>query len=389
MASQALKQVLLLLTPPPLVVPEDYDGVEFRWKFLVFRPGLFQKEALFLSAVLLYIAWYFIGKSYNIKKATTWFEAHLPLYTAQFTRPVQPGGLTKDGSSDFFAYSTGRRAISSLHTTITLRPYHDFWQLAYQTLRGIVEITYRAEDEVELEFTFQDSADVPGCIWAIVAKDELKDIKDRRWDLSFARVTESQSLPPSLSVMSEFADITENLLKQHGPLSLAKTLADPALLPYFRSLSLTDQPRARPAAPLPLAERKRRLILLLTLPPATDAQATVPLVTAVFQLLDVVAGTGGWGVGRGAGGKGAAGLAQSLRPETRTKLRATREKLEKELLEESSRDQREEEEEKRAAAKKKAVDERLSRLSAAEQKKELEKEKRRMLRKTQGKIAKR
>ena len=125
-----------------------------------------------------------------------------------------------DGSSDFFAYSTGRRAISSLHTTITLRPYHDFWQLAYQTLRGIVEITYRAEDEVELEFTFQDSADVPGCIWAIVAKDELKDVKDRRWDLvsassprvhvrnllclpqSFARVTENQSLPPSLSVMS-------------------------------------------------------------------------------------------------------------------------------------------------------------------------------------------
>ena len=207
---------------------------------------------------------------------------------------------------------------------------------------------------------------------------------------------------------AEFADITENLLKQHGPLSLAKTLADPALLPYFRSLSLTDQPRTRPAAPLPATERKRRLILALALPPASDAQATVPLVAAAFQLLDVVAGTGGWGVGRGAGGRGPAGLAQSLRPETRTKLRATREKLEKELREEASRDQREEEEEKRAAAKKKAEEERLSKLSAAEQKKvrdlpgayifvshvipdgqELEKEKRRMLRKTQGKIAKR
>ena len=39
MASQGLKQVLSLLTPPPLVVPEDYDGLEYRWKFLVFRPG--------------------------------------------------------------------------------------------------------------------------------------------------------------------------------------------------------------------------------------------------------------------------------------------------------------------------------------------------------------
>lgn len=90
---------------------------------------------------------------------------------------------TLDGSSDFFAFSTGRRAISSLHTTITLRPYQDFFQLAYQVIRGIIEITYRAEDEVELDFTFQDSANVPDCVWGIVAKDELKSIKDSRWDL--------------------------------------------------------------------------------------------------------------------------------------------------------------------------------------------------------------
>lgn len=31
--------MLAFLTPPPLVVPEDYDGVEYKWKFLVFRPG--------------------------------------------------------------------------------------------------------------------------------------------------------------------------------------------------------------------------------------------------------------------------------------------------------------------------------------------------------------
>ena len=39
MASQGIKQVLSFLTPPPLIVPEDYDGLEYRWKFLVFRPG--------------------------------------------------------------------------------------------------------------------------------------------------------------------------------------------------------------------------------------------------------------------------------------------------------------------------------------------------------------
>lgn len=158
-------------------------------------------------------------------------------------------------------------------------------------------------------------------------------------------------------------------MKQHGPLSLSKTLSDPAILPYFRSLTLTDQPRTRPLAPLPASQHKRRLILTLRLPPAADAHATVPLVAAVFQLVDVIAGAGGWGIGKGAGGRGGAGLAASLRPETKVKLRATREKLDRELKEEAVKEKREEAEAEKAAAKKRAEEERLSKLSAAEQKK--------------------
>lgn len=158
-------------------------------------------------------------------------------------------------------------------------------------------------------------------------------------------------------------------MKQHGPLSLSKVLSDPAVLPYFRSLSLTDQPRVRPIDTLAPSERKKRLILTLSPPPASDTKATVPLVAAVFQLADVIAGAGGWGIGKGAGGKSGNGLASSLRPETKTKLRATREKLEKELKEEAVREKREEAEAEKAAAKKKAEEERLSKLSAAEQKK--------------------
>ncbi|KAF5389052.1 hypothetical protein D9757_004893 [Collybiopsis confluens] len=26
------------ITPPPFVAPDSYDGMEFRWKFLAFRP---------------------------------------------------------------------------------------------------------------------------------------------------------------------------------------------------------------------------------------------------------------------------------------------------------------------------------------------------------------
>lgn len=172
----------------------------------------------------------------------------------------------------------------------------------------------------------------------------------------------------TLSSTPEYADVTENLLKTHGTLSLATVFDSLQLLPYFRSLSLTDQPRIRPLAPLPANKRTKHLILSLAVPPASDASATLPLVTAFFELADVIAGTGGWGIGKGPGQKGV-GLGPSLRPETRSKLRATRDKVEKEIKEEAVREQREEAEAEKLAAKKKADDERLSKLSATEQKK--------------------
>ena len=59
----------------------------------------------------------------------------------------------------------------------------------------------------------------------------------------------------------------------------------------------------------------------------------------------------------------------SLRPETRIKLKKAREEIEKQLKEEAEREKKEEVAEEKAAAKKKAEEERLSRLSAADQKK--------------------
>ena len=186
-------------------------------------------------------------------------------------------------------------------------------------------------------------------------------------------------------MITEFADVTENLLKPHGPLSLGNILSEPSIQPYFRSLSLTDQPRTRPLSPLPASQRKKHLILSLVVPPTSDSAATLPLVQAFFQLADVIAGAGGWGIGKGPGQKGV-GLNASLRPETKTKLKAIREKVEKEIKEDAVKEQREEAEAEKAAAKKKAGEEKLSKLSAAEQKKALEREKKRAMRKTQGKL---
>ncbi|KAI0081791.1 DUF1682-domain-containing protein [Panus rudis PR-1116 ss-1] len=381
-----IAQLGAYLTPPPVNLSDEYDGLEYKWKMFTFRPALFKNELYLLAAVLFYVLFYFVGKKINEKRANAWIDSHLVFYATQFSKPIQPGGLTQDGNSDFFAFSTGRRAVKSLHTTFTLRPRHDLIQWLFQTVWGLVDLNYAVADEVELDFTFKESSNIPDAVWAIVSKDELKGIRDNRWDLTFTKTTENPQLPPFYSVMSEFADVTDTLLKTHGPLSLPQVLSDPKIQPYFRSLSLTDQPRSRPLAPLPASHRSKHLILTLNLPSSSDSKATLGLVQAVFQLVDVIAGEGGWGIGKGpATGKNGVGLNPSLRPETRAKLKKTREEVEKQLKEDAEKEKREEQAEEKAAAKKKAEEERLSRLSAAEQKKIMEREKKRALRKTQGK----
>ncbi|KAL0950034.1 hypothetical protein HGRIS_010042 [Hohenbuehelia grisea] len=382
-----LTTLLTRLTPPPFHNPPEYDGLEFRKGIFVFRPAYFQTEALLLGCLVTYIVVFFYGKSQNFRKANKWLDAHLPLLTAQFSSPTN-GGLTSDGFSDLFNFSTGRRNVAKLHTIFTLRPRHDIVQMIFQIGRTFVDLEHRYTDDIQLDFTLSSSALPGGCdfVWAIAKKEELRSVKSDRWDLvrcsyyvlsaflkfclqTFTKTTENSALPPLVSVMSEYADVTESILKTTN---IATVLQNPAVLPYFRSLSITDQPRERPTTgPLSPTEREKHVILSLHAPSSSDAGATLPLVTAVFSFVDVLSKI-------------------NLRPETKTKLRKVREDLDKDLKEEATREKKEEQEaalEDKKAAKRKIEEDRIARLSAAEQKKILERERKRALRKSQGKVA--
>ncbi|EAU84796.2 hypothetical protein CC1G_00315 [Coprinopsis cinerea okayama7 len=335
-----VQKFLAGLTPPQVVVPEEYDGWQLRWSIFVFRPALLKLEGL---------------------------SAHLPLYGQQFSKPQSAKGLVADGYSDFFNFSTGRRNIASLHTIFTLRPRHDVFQIAYQTAKSLIDLHYHPVDDLQLDFKLAPGALPYDFVWAVVAKDELLSVKDNRWDLNYTKTTENPALPPNFSVMSEFADVTENMLKPLGGFSLAQVLQDPKIQPYFRSLSVTDQPRERPLKPLAPEEHEKHVILSLRLPSPSHAADTVPLVSAAFQLIDNLNKI-------------------NLRPETKVKLKKVREETDKKLKEEAEREKREEEAEAKAAAKRKAQEERMSKLSAADQRKELERERKRNIRKQQGKV---
>ncbi|KAF7292461.1 hypothetical protein HMN09_01230200 [Mycena chlorophos] len=362
-----LTQIVASLTPPPLYNPPDYDGLEWRWKILVFRPALFKTEAYLAGALLFYVAFFFYGRWANTRLATKWLDAHKSIFEAQFSRPVK---VTQDGYSDWFNFSTGRRNVASLHTIFALRPRHDLAQYAFQVGRQFIDLQYRPMDDLQLDFKLLEGVLPYDFVWGLVSKDDLLFVKDGRWDLTFTKTTENAAIPSKkYLLMSEFADVNDGILKAFP---LAKLLEDPKIAPYFRSLTITDQPRDRPLKPLLPNEREKHVILSLNVPSGSQVAATADLVDAVFQFVDALPKV-------------------SLRPETKIKLRKVREEVDLDIKKEAERDKKEEEAEAleaKKAAKRRAEEERISKLPAAEQQKILEREKRRSIRKQQVKVRK-
>jgi hypothetical protein len=125
----------------------------------------------------------------------------------QFSRPTAAGGdgidLTSDGYSDFFAFSTGRHTISSLHTVFALRPRHDFFQLAVQFVWGLVDLLYAPRDELTLDFKLHTTVAVPEFVWALVTKGEANSIKKERWDLVSSQSPHFPSITPPVFLKKE------------------------------------------------------------------------------------------------------------------------------------------------------------------------------------------
>ncbi len=70
----ALQGILSAMAPrqQPLA-SERYDGLEYRWKMLVFRPAQYQKEGIAFAFVGLLLAMWYIGASINANKVKAWW----------------------------------------------------------------------------------------------------------------------------------------------------------------------------------------------------------------------------------------------------------------------------------------------------------------------------
>ncbi len=86
-----LPKLLAGLTPPPVNVQEEYDGLQWRWKIFVFRPACmsfcdgyvdccpdlytstdFTNEVFMIGALVFYVLFWWYGSTKNKQVANKW-----------------------------------------------------------------------------------------------------------------------------------------------------------------------------------------------------------------------------------------------------------------------------------------------------------------------------
>lgn len=369
---------------------QPYDGIEIPlFGSFVFRPALFWLEGGVLGFCLFFILIHLVGKTRNRHIAERFASAALPTLEQEFAVVANDDGkgqLLWNGGNAAMMFASGRRGCASLHVTFDLVARHDPMEILFTFAKDIAlaSTTSSFRDTVTLTFTLPSVADNVSGVFALVNKGALQHTRSGRFDLTFAKVNDSDSavtsrgLSKQWAIMSEAAELTDGFLgepdqkgvAQRAKLGLVDVLAGQAGN-LLDSLVLTDQPAERPTnGPIPADKRQRLLILTLQAPKTrADAQKATELLQLGCNLVDALE----HGVVK-------------LRNETLAKLRKTRAQVDKELLDEATKEQREAEQEAREDAKRKAEKAKFDKLSPAEQAKRKEVERKRALKKGAQKV---
>lgn len=95
--------------------------------------------------------------------------------------------MVSSGPGLHLLYSTGRRNMLCMHTTLTLTPIHDVVALGMHFGKAIIEPTYDASETLIFNITLgRGEAGLQGeafGVWAIVAKNAMRETREKRWDL--------------------------------------------------------------------------------------------------------------------------------------------------------------------------------------------------------------
>ncbi|KAL8685451.1 MAG: hypothetical protein Q9218_007753, partial [Villophora microphyllina] len=242
-------------------------------------PGDFFAEAIIIPFIFVLAALHLWGRRKNKRKASTWAAVHGPILEREFASvgfgakgKARLGGgegtvLKEKAANEFTTYATGRQNVAFVDIKIKLLKRYNPLTLLIETVfsfflesvrapkesmeaiayafdgreKDIVPIKSKAElDAKESRFKGLPNSGYDACVWAVVHKEQMKALRDDRYDVSITATKDHKNLPQWASVMSESAEITEALLTKE--LAEAVEKAGDA----FEYLIVTDQPIDKP-----------------------------------------------------------------------------------------------------------------------------------------------
>jgi len=247
----------------------------------------FKGEGLILAAMTVILIFHLIGARLNRNKAKKWIQAHSTTLSSEFALVgfdnLPPNSADKKGDElvqtladfnaqrgdnvlrenslfEFSTYATGRPNIAFVDAKLTLiKRFNPLTAIFERAFSFFVESFPAPEDVFEATaypFDGKESQIVPGVpgaaelsvprsnydgfVWAIVHKDQMKKVRDERYDVSLTFTKDHPKLPVWLTVMSESAEITELLLTPEL-IKAAETAGD-----LFEYIIISDQPIEQP-----------------------------------------------------------------------------------------------------------------------------------------------
>ncbi|KAG9505542.1 hypothetical protein J7337_002514 [Fusarium musae] len=346
---------------------------------------------LLISSFIFFL--HMIGARRNRSRAKAWIRAHAPVLQKEYalvgfggvptldSEDVNPDTLIREKSLfEFATYATGRQntAFTDFKLTLT-KKFNPIVNGFEHVASFFVETVDAPKDAIEVltyPFDGKESLTVPsapgaseirakdakstydGFVWGVVHKDVMRRVRDDRYDVSLTFTKDNPKLPAWLTVMSESAEITDTLLT---PELIAAVQAAGDLFEY---IIISDQPVDKPAT-LEETTPRKRLFLKYALPSNGNYDNLLPLFSHFIQLPDVLV------------------KVAHFRPEVSKKIRSTREHAISELKKTAESQRQEELLLEREKARKAKRDAELKGLDAKAQKRYLEKEREKEMRRSQ------
>ncbi|RKF63760.1 UPF0674 endoplasmic reticulum membrane protein [Erysiphe neolycopersici] len=361
-------------------------------------PSEFVQEAIILSFLIVIIAIHLIGTGINRKKVKNLIAALGPSLHKEFgllgfgINPSENSNkwneedvediIREKSPSEFASYATGRQNIAFIDINVTLlkrfSPLSLFVEAAMSVFFESIATPTEQLEAIIYPFDGKETLLVPktssatgesrkhlkstfdGFVWAIVNKDNLKNLRDDRYDLSLTSTKDSSKLPSWVTIMSESPEITEMLLT---PELISTVEQSHEMLNY---LIITDQPIDQPVK-LEDTVPKKRIYLGLKIPTPAEYNLILPIFEYFLRLTDSLV------------------QIAHFRPEVSRKVKGTREDAIRKILKSQEEQKVEERNLEREKAKRLKRDLELKALDSKAQKKYLEKEKEKEMRKSQKK----